>query len=390
MGKKGWWIIIIIIVVVLIAYFAMHKGGSGGSAVTSDSGPIKIGGIEALTGDAAVLGIPQGKAMQLAVDQVNKDGGINGRMLELVSEDGKCDPQAGGTAAQKLVSVDKVAVIVGGSCSGETLAAAAITEPAHVVLISGSATSPKISTAGDYVFRTIPSDALAGKVAATYAYKQLNARKVAVISELTDYAQGLRNVYKDSFTALGGTIVADETYTTGDTDFRTQILKIKQANPDVIYVVPQSPTPGIAIMKQLHENGIKAKLTTAEVLLDRDAIKGAGATLEGVIGVEAGVDYQNNPQAKAYAAAYKAKFNEDPGTFSANAYDAITLVINAMKANNGKVDTNQIRDYLYNVKNWPGAVGSITMDKNGDPLLGLNVAKITGSNVVNVATNYTP
>jgi len=389
MSKKGLWAVIIIIIVVILAYALTRNHGSTGS-VTSDSGPIKIGSMQALTGDAAVLGVPENNAINLAIEQINGAGGINGRMLELVSEDDKCDPVAGGASAQKLVSVDKVPVIIGGTCSGATLAAAAVTEPAKVLLVSGSASSPKISDAGDYVFRTYPSDAQAGKVAATYAYKELGARKAALISELTDYAQGLRGVYKDSFTALGGTIVADETYTTGDTDFRTQVLKIKQANPDVVYVVPQSPTPGVAIFKQLRENAVKAKFTTAEVLLDAGVVKDNAATLEGVVGVVGGVDFDKNADAKAYAAAYKAKFNADPSSFSANAYVAMNLVAEAIKANGGKVDTAKIRDYLYAVKNAPSALGSLTIDANGDPLLGLNVVNMTGGKMVNIKVGYTP
>jgi branched-chain amino acid transport system substrate-binding protein len=389
MSKKAWVVVIIVIAVIIIGYAVSRKSGETGGVV-SESGAIKIGELQALTGDAAVYGESQDKAIQLAVEEINKAGGLNGRMLEVVVEDGKCDPQAGGTSAQKLVSVDKVAVIIGGSCSGETLSAAAITEPSHVVIISGSASSPKVSDAGDYVFRTYPSDALAGKVAATYAYNKLNARKAAVISELTDYSQGLRTVYKDSFTALGGTIVADETYTTGDTDFRTQVLKVKQSAPDTIYVVPQSPTPGITIFKQLRENGVtKPVFQTAEVLLDRSVASANKSQLEGVIGVEAGIDYEHNDKAKVFQTAMKAKFNEEPGVFAGNAYDAVYLIADAIKANDGKVDTNQIRDYLYKVKAWAGVAGSITMDAKGDPLLGLSVRKIVGGAVTDLGP-YTP
>lgn len=387
MNKRGLWAIVIIVVILIVGY-AMTRDSGSGDGMVSETGPIKIGVMQALTGDAAVLGIPESNAVALAVEQANNDGGINGRMLELVSEDGKCDPQAGGAAGQKLVSVDKVSVIVGETCTGATLAAAAITEPAKVLLISGSASAPKVSEAGDYVFRTYPSDAQAGKTAATYAYKELGARKVALITELTDYAQGLRNVYKESFTALGGEVVADETYTTGDTDFRTQVLRIKQAGVDAVYVVPQSPTPGVAIFKQLRENGVTAKYTTAEVILDAGVVAANQATLEGVVGVVAGVDFEQNADAKAYAEAYKAKFNEDPSSFSANAYVAISLVIEAIRENDGVVDTAQIRDFLYDVKDKPTALGSLTIDANGDPLLGLNVVTITAGKMVNTVVGY--
>lgn len=383
MSKAILWIIGIVVVVGLVFFFA-----NTGTAPSGD-GAIKIGFLAPLTGDAASYGESESRAVQIAVEEINAAGGVNGRVFELVVEDGKCDPQAAGAAAQKLVNIDKVKIVIGGACSGETLAAAKITEPAKVILISPSASSPKVSEAGDYVFRTYPSDALAGKVAATYAVKELSAKKAAVMSELTDYAQGLRDVYKKTFTELGGSIVADETYTTGDTDFRTQVLKIKTARPEVIYVVPQSPTPGIAIFKQLRENGVGATFTTAEVLLDRQVAKDSASVLEGVYGVEPAVDYAGNPKAKAFADAHRAKFaNAEPGSFAANAYDAVYLIKEAIMSAKG-VDTMKIRDFLYGVKDWQGAIGSVTIDQNGDPILGLNVRKIVKGEVTDVGP-YTP
>ncbi|HEY4475656.1 MAG TPA: ABC transporter substrate-binding protein, partial [Candidatus Paceibacterota bacterium] len=146
--------IIVLAVIIWGGYSIANRGGSNvenktaGGQVDSGTGPIKLGVIQGLTGDIASIGMGEVRAIQVALAEINKNGGINGRQLEIVTEDGKCDPQAGGTAAQKLVSIDKVMVIIGGTCSGETLAAATITEPAKVILISSSATSPKITTAG--------------------------------------------------------------------------------------------------------------------------------------------------------------------------------------------------------------------------------------------------
>lgn len=382
MAKIITWLVVLGVIVV--GALAIFNGGGNKESV------IKLGAILPLTGDAASYGESESRAIQIAIDEINKDGGVNGNNLELVLEDGKCDPQAGGSAAQKLVNIDAVKIILGGACSGETLAAAKITEPAKVILISPSASSPKVTEAGDFVFRTYPSDALAGKIAAKYAYKELNGKKAALITELTDYAQGLREVYKSAFTSLGGKVVADETYKTGDTDFRTQILKIKSANPDVVYVVPQSFTPGVAIMKQLKENKVLAKLTTAEVLLDRQGVKDNAQVLEGIIGVEPAVDWDKNPKASALSSAHRAKYKSDPGTFSANAYDAVYLIAGALEATaKDAIDTLKVRDWLYAVKDWPGAVGPLTIDMNGDPVMGESLRKISGGEVTDLGP-YTP
>lgn len=390
-GSSALWIIIAILVVLGLVYWARQRGAdekSRAPAVELPAGPIKFGVIQPLTGDAASYGEAETRAIAVAVEEINKAGGILGHQIELATEDGKCDPQAGGTAAQKLVNVTGVKVIIGGACSGETLAAAKITDPAKVILISPSATSPKVSEAGDFVFRTYPSDALAGQIAATYAHKELGAGKAAVFTELTDYAQGLREVYKKTFTDLGGEIVSDETYSTGDTDFRTQILKVKRAKPNLVYVVPQSPTPGIAIFKQMIENRVDTGFTTAEVLLDRQTVKDNAVVLEGVIGVEPAVDYEGNTKAKAFREAHRAKFDgADPGTFAANAYDAVYLIKEAIEKNG--LDTEKIRDWLYNLKDWPGVVGSLSFDKNGDPIMGENVRKILGGEVTDLGS-YAP
>jgi branched-chain amino acid transport system substrate-binding protein len=385
MQKKIISFVIAVVVLIILIFIVRELPKRGGEEST---GPIKIGVMMPLTGDAASYGESENRAIQVAVEEINKAGGINGQMIELVTEDSKCDPQAGGTAAQKLMNVSQVRIIIGGACSGETLAAAKITEPAKVIVLSPSASSPLVSGAGDFVFRTYPSDALAGKIAAKYAYEKLNARKAAILTELTDYAQGLRGVYKQAFTDLGGQIVADETYTTGDTDFRTQILKIKTANPDVIYVVPQTPTPGVAVFRQLRENGVTSIFTTAEVLLDRQVVKDNAAILEGVIGVEVAVDYEGNAKARAFRDAHRAKFsNADPGSFAANAYDAVYLIKDAIE--DVGLDTEKIRDWLYGVKNWSGTIGLVTMDQNGDPVMGENVRKITNGTVTDLGA-YTP
>src|SRR3989338_295532 len=137
-------------------------------------GTYKIGVMLPLTGDGAAYGLPIQKSIKIALDEVNAKGGVNGRMLEPVYEDSKCNPKDGNAAAQKLVNVDKVKVIIGGVCSGETMGAAPITEANKVILISPSATSPDITDkGGDFVFRLSPSDAFAGVVASDYAFKNL-------------------------------------------------------------------------------------------------------------------------------------------------------------------------------------------------------------------------
>ena len=344
-------------------------------------GSYKIGVMMPLSGDGAAYGLPIQKAFKIALDEVNAKGGVNGKKLEPIYDDSKCNPKDGNAAAQKLVNVDKVKIIVGGVCSGETLGAAPITEANKVILFSPSATSPDITKAGDYVFRDAPSDAYAGVVASNYAYIQLKARKAALISETTDYAQGLRKVFKDNFAKSGGEIVADETYNPEDTDFRTQVTKIKAANPDLVYLIPQAPAKGILLIKQLKEAGVNAQLLTAEVLIGRNVFKDNSADMEGLIGIEQKVD-EKAPKTAALLAKYRQQTGEEapfPGYMSGT-YDAVYLIADAI-AKNG-YDSEKIKDYLYQVKDYDGAVGKLTIDQNGDAILDYSVEQVKSGQLV--------
>ncbi|MBI3027755.1 ABC transporter substrate-binding protein [Candidatus Woesearchaeota archaeon] len=347
-------------------------------------GSYKIGVMLPLTGDGAAYGLPEQRGVKIAIDEINAKGGINGRRLEGIYEDSKCNPKDGNAAAQKLVNIDKVKVIIGGACSGETLGASPITEANKVILISPSATNPDITKAGDFVFRTAPSDAYAGVVASDYAFKELQIKKAAVISESTDYAQGLRKVFKENFAKLGGEIAADETYNPEDTDFRTQVTKVKASNPDVVYIIPQSPAKGVLLAKQLKEAGVSQQLLTAEVIIgQRSIIKENSQELEGLIGIEPKFD-DKRAKSAALLSKYKQTAKEEAQFpfFTAAAYDAAYLVADAIIKYG--YDSEKIRDYLYSVKDYDGAAGKITIDENGDPIMEYSVRQARGGELVDL------
>ncbi|MBS3101096.1 ABC transporter substrate-binding protein [Candidatus Woesearchaeota archaeon] len=344
-------------------------------------GTYKIGVMLPLTGDAAAYGISEQRGIKIALDEINAKGGINGRKLEAIYEDSKCNPKDGNAAAQKLVNIDKVKVIIGGACSGETLGAAPITEANKVILISPTASSPDVTNAGDFVFRTYPTDAYAGIIASEYAYNDLQARKAALVTETTDYAQGLRKVFKENFAKLGGEIVVDETYNPEDTDFRTQVTKVKSAEPDLMYIVPQTPAKGLLLLKQMKELGLNQPIVTAEVLIGKKNVVDNPTDLEGIIGVELKFD-EKTPKASALLSKYKQVSGEDPEfpSFIATAYDAVNLIADAIIQNG--YDSEKIRDYLYAVKDYDGAAGKITIDENGDPIMEYSILQVKNSQPV--------
>ncbi len=382
------WVIAIVIVVLGVVYFSKPAPEAPvqpvveekTAAVVIPDGPIVLGAMAPLTGDAAVYGIAFKTATDLAVEEVNAAGGVNGHQLQLMWEDEKCTPEAGATIATKFVEVDKLKYLIGTVCSGSTLAAAEITEPAGVLLLSAGASSPDLSTAGDFVFRTYPSDGIGGQIQATYMFKELGKKKLAAISEQSDYAQALRKTFTSTFVKLGGEVVTDETYNSGDTDFRTQILKIKAGAPDVVYVNPQTPVSGTLILKQLKESGVEAQVIVNDSMLSADNIKQNSALFEGVYSSSPDLD-PSREQTKKYLDNYQAKYQKAPDypAYLASAYDQIFMLKDAFEEVG--IEPSAVRDWLYQVKDWPGALGNITIDQNGDPVIGFHIKFITNAEI---------
>ena len=382
--RKPWGWIALAAAVVLVIIFAVTRGSDttpGATSPENETGPIRFGAIAPLTGDAAAYGLPIKRTLDLLVEQANATGGMNGRNIEVIWEDGKCDGTNTTTAAQKLLNVDKVNFIFGGLCSTETLAIAPLTQQARAILLSSASSSPDISSAGDLVYRTYPSDAYAGKILAAYAEKELKADKVAIISENTDFAQGLRNAFKNAFP---GEEAIDETYNTGDTDFRTLANKVENAEVDVVYLIVQSVTPGELLLKQLEEGGVEAVIFGSDPMLDRTRVAENPSLYEGVILPELAID-ETAQITKDFFGKYKEKYGTDPEfpSFQAAQYDAFYITLEAMKA----VGTNpeKIAEY-YNtkVKNRVGMVGNFNFDGNGDAILDLHLRKIMDGKITDM------
>lgn len=383
-GGAGVWFLILVLVVAGLIYWNQQKGGEEEGAVPTNTetkteipgGVLKLGVIMPFTGDAAIYGDNELKGVQIAVNEINAAGGVAGAQIQLIVEDGKCNPEGGAAAGNKLINIDAVKFIVGGACSGETLAFTTLAGEKQVLSISPSATSPAVTDAGAYVFRTSPSDALAGSIAANYAFTDLGAKTAAIIYETTDYAQGLEKTFKDTFVALGGEVVVDEAFATADKDFTAQVLKTKNKMPDVVYVVPQTPASGVLVIKQLKSTNVTSALLTAEVLASDVVLAENEVFLDGLTAIEPFYD-QAAAKATAFLASYKAKY-VDPEFpfFAASAYSDVYLLAEAIEAVG--YDTTKVAAYLTGLKNWSGALGTISFDANGDVLTSYAVKKADG------------
>jgi branched-chain amino acid transport system substrate-binding protein len=351
-SKKAWWILGIVIVLILIVV------GISSNKKPAETGPIKIGFVAPLTGDVASIGQNMKMAAELAVAEVNSAGGINGRMVAIIAEDGKCDGKEAVTAVTKLINLDKVPVIVGGACSSETVAPAPIAEKAKVVMLSPLSSSPAITTAGDYIFRDYPSDAFQGVRAAEFAVNTLKAKNIAVLSCVDDYCQGVQQVFKDKAVSLGATIIVDDKYEKTANDLKTQLTKIKSANPDLVYFVGY--TDGAVIgLKQAKEIGLNTKFLGGDAWNDPKIVVGAGLSAEGIMYLIPTVVKNST-----FDTAMTKSGSKEITIGSREAYDAVKILAQVI----AKVgtDSSKIKDALYKVQNYQGVSGSISFDKNGD------------------------
>ncbi len=344
----------------------------------------EVGAIFPLTGDGAAYGIPMQKSLQLAVDEINSQGGINGKQLKVIYEDGQCDGSEGAKSAQKLINLDGVKVIIGGVCSDETLGAAPIAEDNQVVLVSPGSSSTQITFAGDYIFRNYPSDALGAAAVARRAIEDGHT-KMAVISEVTEYVESLREVFVETYTGLGGDIVIEERFAPEVTDLRTPLTNIRDSDVTAIYPVTQTFPKASLLVKQMQEIGIELPIYSSEMITANEVLDVHSDYLEGAIYPEVKVD-KDSPKASAFINNANQREGEGfvqsvPFAYLAASYD-IAYILKDILAICGDQDGTCVKDELYKVQNWEGAMGTVSIDENGDPIVEFDLKQIRGGELV--------
>jgi branched-chain amino acid transport system substrate-binding protein len=237
----------------LIAFTLLFSG-------CSDKNTIQLGFVGPLTGDASNYGIMYQNVIQMHAKKINDEGGINKKQIKVLYEDGKCNPQDANKAAQKLINIHNVPVILGGACSGETLAMAPIVERTKTLLISATSTSPDITNAGDFVFRTTPSDIGQAQVLKEFITNN-KMDTIGMLVEQTDYALALAKTFEDKFS---GKIIRKDFLPT-EQDMKTLITTVNTKNTDAILFVVQSSTKAELALKQIKGLNIQKTIIGTEV-----------------------------------------------------------------------------------------------------------------------------
>jgi len=338
MKKQKLIIGVVVIVIVLIAGYLLK---SPNKSVNTD--PIKIGFVAPLSGGAATFGVPLKNAATLAVEEINNSGGIAGRQIEMIYEDGKCTGKDALSAVQKLINIDNVKIIVNAMCTGGILSSASIVEENKILLFSAGSAGLDVVDAGDFIFHNGPSERVGAETLAKSVMK--NNKKIAVISGSIDYSVSLKNALIKNIEDLGGTIIIDESYVSDINDFRAILAKIKSANPDAIIINPHTEIAGGTIVKQARELSIDADLFGAPLLAGSKSIELAGIHAKGLRVMVAPELDKENSLAKDFLRNYEAEYGDTTlEFFLAATYDMVYVLKQAVE----KVgeDSEQVRDYL--------------------------------------------
>jgi branched-chain amino acid transport system substrate-binding protein len=367
----------------LVLLGACKKSGDGAapsgsaSAGSGETQGVIVGHYASMTGNTAHFGQDTDKAVRLAVDEANASGGVLGKQVKLITLDDRGDSAEAASAVTRLIDVEHVNALIGEVASSLSLAGGRIAQRRGIPMISPSSTNPKVTLVGDFIFRVCFIDPFQGKVMATFSRNTLKLEQVAILKDVkNDYSIGLADTFKASFTALGGKIALEQSYSAGDTDFSAQVTAIKGTKAQAIYVPGYYSEVG-AIARTAQRLGVKIPLLGGDGWDAPELFTIGGDALEGSYFSNHFAADGASPKAKKFMTAFAAKFGQEPTGIGMLGYDAAELLFDAVKRA-GTVNPKAVRDALAQTKNFEGVTGNITMDKDRNPEKSAVILKITG------------
>jgi len=374
---------------------AFSFAGCGGKKAMTE--PV-IGEYDSMTGPQSTFGTSTHNGETLAIDQANDAGGVNGHKLTIKLYDDQCDPSIASTVVRKLIAQDHVPAILGEVASTRSIAAAPECDKGKVPMISPSSTNPKVTEGHPYVFRVCFIDPFQGGSAAKFAAQTLHFKRAAIFTDqANDYSTGLSAVFKDTFTKLGGTIVATSSYQSGsDVNFQAQLNTLKAANPEIIYVPGYYNDIG-PIARQARSIGLKAPLLGGDGWDSDKLVEGAGgpgAALEGCYFTNHYSVDNPDPLTQKFVQAYKARFGSKPDSLAALGYDAAGVLVDAMKRagappNDDYSDAaykTKLRDAIGATTGFKGATGTINLGPDHNAVKPCVVLQVNGKDFKYITT----
>lgn len=345
----------------LILTSCSSNGTVTGKAVSDDHTPIKIGHILPLTGNQAYVGKVLKIGGDLAVEEINSKGGVNGRPIQILYEDDQADPKQAVTAFTKLTEMQGVKVIMP-ELSGSTIAVAPLAEQEKIISFSPIASSTKVAKAGDYTFRIREKGSLHGEAAADYMIAQ-GWTRVALLVVAHENGASYADAFTKRFNESGGSILLTQTYSKDSADFKTELTKIKEMHPDAIYLAGFAKEVGEQL-KQAKEIGLKTNFVTTPGAEDDQLLTIAGESAEGLVYTYPLIDLDRK-EVQDFLAKYHNRSRSDALIFGAmNTYDSLHILANVMEKCGQ--ETPCIQTELYSIKDYPGIGGNVTFDSDGE------------------------
>jgi len=374
-----------IVVTLVTGCTKKETGGATPAAEWASAPTILVGEYGSMTGGEATFGQSTHQGIELAFKEINAAGGVNGKKIELKSFDDEGKPENAATAVTKLITQDHVIALLGEVASSRSLAAAPIAQQNKIPMVSPSSTNPKVTEVGDYIFRVCFIDPFQGTVMAKFAHDNLKLKRVAILRDVkSDYSVGLANFFKETFTKLGGEIAGEETYVSGDIDFKAQLTSIKSAKPDGIFIPGYYTEVGL-IARQARGLGIKAPLMGGDGW-DSEQLFQIGK--DAVVGSYFSNHYttdSDDPHARNFIAAFKKEYNRVPDGLGAMGYDAAKVLADAMGRAKA-ITPADIRDALASTKDYVGVTGKITINDQRNATKSAVVVKVAGDHNTFVTT----
>ncbi len=339
---------------------------------------ILIGEFASLTGKEATFGMSSHEGTLLAIKEINAAGGVLGKQLELKTEDDQSKAGEPANVVNKLISKDGVVAILGEVASSRSLEAAPICQQNGIPMITPASTNPKVTETGDYIFRVCFIDPFQGTVMANFATKTLNAKKVAVFTDVkSDYSKGLAKFFKEGFLKAGGTIAAELDFNGGDKDFKAQLTAIKSAAPDAVFI-PGYYTDVALIAIQAKQLGLNIPLIGGDGWESEKLVELGGEAVEGHYFSTHYAADAASPKVTAFVEAYKKDFNNKvPDCMAALGYDSVYFLADAIKRA-GSTEPAKLRDALAATKEFDAVTGKVAINAQRDAVKSAVILQVKG------------
>jgi len=362
---------------------AQGHEAAGGAPV--DANTILLGQVGSLTGGQATFGVSTRNGIELAINEANAAGGVKGKKLALRVYDNQSKPEEAAQAATRLITQDKVVLILGDVASSNSLAMAEKAQAAGVPMITPSSTNPTVTEKGDYIFRVCFIDPFQGFVMAKFARENLKLDKVAVLQDnKSAYSIGLADVFRRKFTEMGGKVTAVESYSQGDTDYRAQLTAIRKSQPEGIYVPGYYSEVGI-IARQAREVGLKVPLMGGDGWDSEKLFELGGSAINGSYFSNHYSPDNPDPRVQKFIADYKAAYRAVPDALAALGYDAARVAVAALERATD-LSGPAVRDAIAQTKDFPGVAGTVTLDANRNAVKSAVVLKVEDGKTQYVTT----